>query len=464
MKKSVLLIIALGFLFSVHSQNKQILYGFDKIPQGLLLNPGAETTYKYHIGVPFLSGNSVNGNISGLTVADVFRDDGIGVFAGTDFNVKLRNAIAGISNEDYAAINTQIEILNGGYKINKRDYLSVGFYSEADVFFTLPKDLFTLADEGNAAYLGRSFSLSHTSIKADVLGVLHAGISRRVNNQLTVGARLKIYSGSANITSTHNEGTFTTREGQDNIYEHLLQNVDTGIYSSGIFNENNESIISAGSAFGNTFFGGNFGLGFDVGFTYHYNEQVEFTASLVDVGFLSYSKNTRNATVKGSYTFSGVEFEYDNQNTNYWQNLEDDFNSQVDTDENNDSYSVIRPIKFFSSGRYSFGKSRNNNTCHDITFKDFYDNAVGGQLYAVYRPNGVRFAFTGFYERKFSKYLNTKFTYTIDDFSASNFGVGLSVNVWKLNVYGMVDNVFQLSDVADSHRSTAQLGINFIFN
>ncbi|TYP98018.1 hypothetical protein C7447_103186 [Tenacibaculum adriaticum] len=462
--RKILLALSLLYLMTTQAQNKQILYGFDKIPQGLLLNPGAETTYKYHVGIPFLSGLSFNGNMSGITVADVFRDDGIGIFSGTDFNTKFRNAIDKLGDKDYAYINTQIEVLSGGYKLNDRDYLSVGFYTEADVFMSLPKDIFTLINEGNAAYLNKTFSISDISAKGDVLGVLHAGISRRFNNEFTAGARFKIYSGSMNVTSTGNSGTFTTREGQDNIYVHHLNNIDAGVYSSGIYDEENEVDISAGSIFGSTFLGGNFGLGFDVGLTYHYNEQIELTASLLDIGFVSYSKNTRNGTVNGSYTFSGVEFQYDDQNTNYWADLEDDFDANVIREENRESYTVMRPIKFNSSFRYSFGKSRNELNCHDITFKDFYDNAVGAQLYSVFHPNGTAFALTGFYERKFSNYLNTKFTYTIDDFSYTNFGVGVSANIWKLNIYGMVDNIFQLSDIADANRATFQLGINLIYN
>ena len=73
-------------------------------------------------------------------------------------------------------------------------------------------------------------------------------------------------------------------------------------------------------------------------------------------------------------------------------------------------------------------------------------------------------ALTGFYERKFSKYLTTKVTYTIDDFSASNIGLGVSTNVGKINVYGLVDNVFKLGDVADANTASLQFGVNFIFN
>ena len=41
-----------------YGQNKQILYNFGDLPQNLMLNPGAEANYKYHIGIPLLSGFS----------------------------------------------------------------------------------------------------------------------------------------------------------------------------------------------------------------------------------------------------------------------------------------------------------------------------------------------------------------------------------------------------------------------
>lgn len=461
-------ILSIGFLLlmiTITAQNKQILYGFDKIPQTLLLNPGAETTYKYHIGVPMLSGLSVNGNISGITVADVFRDDGIGIFAGTDFNVKFREAINKLGDNDYVSVNTQIEALNGGYKINRRDYLSVGFYSELDVFVTLPKDGFILANEGNSAYLNKDFPFSQGSVKADVVGVLHAGISRKFNSRFTAGARLKLYSGSANITSTKNTGTFTTRRGANGIYENTLSDVNIEVNSSGILDEEENADITFGNAYGGTFFGGNFGVGFDVGFTYYLNEQTEITGSVLDVGFINYSKNTRNYKVEGNYTFSGIDFKYDETaSKDYWRGLKSDLSSSFPREKNTKSYSVMRPIKVNSAITYRFGKSRNEANCHDISYKDFYDNSVGGQLYTVFRPNGPRFALTGFYERKFSKHLNTKVTYTVDDFSYTNFGIGVSANIWKVNVYGMVDNIFELADVADAHTASFQLGVNLIFN
>lgn len=458
MKKIIVVAVAfiLGVVNKNNAQNRPIVYGFDELPQTLLLNPGAEVGYKYHAGIPLVSGISANLGITEVTIADLFRNDGV------DFNIKFRNALNRLSTNDYIQLNNQIEVLSGGMRWKEKYYISAGFYTEVDVFAAIPKDMLTLLNEGNAAYLNRRFNLSQASIKTEALGVLHVGISKKMNDRLTAGARLKIYSGIANITSTNNLGTFTTRLGQDNIYTHYLNNIDVEVNSSGIYNEQNET-VQASDLIGRSFLGGNLGLGVDVGFTYQLDEQTELSASLLDLGFISYSKDVRNGTIKGNYVFSGIEFQYDGTNINYWGNLSDDFKAKVPREENRDSYTVMRPVKFNAAVKHSWGKTRKEQTCYDMSYNTYYDNGVGAQLFAVARPTGLKTALTGFYERRLTNTFIGKITYTVDDFSYTNVGLGLSATFGKVNVYGAVQNLFNLPDIADSNSSAFQLGINLIF-
>lgn len=450
-------ILLMLFTVVLTSQNKQILYGFDNIPQTLLLNPGAKTNYKYHIGVPLLSGISVQANMSGFTIADLFRNDNV------DFNTKLDNVLNQLDYNDYIALNTQVEIINAGYEMNDKDYLSVGFYTEVDAFSTIPRGFLELLRDGNAPNLNRSFLFSRFSTKADVLGVLHAGISRKVNERFTAGVRLKIYSGSLNVLTNDNQGSFTTRLGTNGIYEHTLSGLDLAGYSSGFYGSENEFDIEVSDVLSKTFLGPNLGLGIDIGFTYQMDEQTEFSASLLDIGFINYSDQLRNGTVTGNYVFSGIEFQYDGSNPNYWQDLNDDISASVPRSENKESYSVMRPMKFNAALHHYFGKSRREESCSDISYHSYYDNAVGAQLYSVIRPIGPQFAFTGFYQRKFSEKLSSRVTYTVDDFSYTNFGIGISAHIWKVNLYGAVDNIFNLSDIADANSASVQFGINILF-
>ena len=59
----------------IHAQHKQLLYDFYEIPQSLMLNPGVKTPYKWHAGVPLLSGISIQAGTSGISVNDLFAND-----------------------------------------------------------------------------------------------------------------------------------------------------------------------------------------------------------------------------------------------------------------------------------------------------------------------------------------------------------------------------------------------------
>ena len=456
MKKIFLLITLVNTIVCL-GQNKPVLYNFKAIPQSLNLNPSIQPEHKFHIGIPVLSGLSFQLGSSAINVADLFRDNEV------NFNTKIDNAINNIGTRDYISINQQIEILSGSYRLNKTDFISGGFYTELDVFVNLPKDVIELYIDGNASNINRSFLLSQVSTKADFIGVLHAGFSRKMNERFTLGGRFKIYSGVANVTSTGNTGSFSTRQGLDNIYTHYLNNVNFSGYSSGLYNTDDEAALEVGSAIGRTFLGGNLGLGFDIGFTFTPDSQTEITASILDIGYIKYSKDNRNIHVSGNHSFSGIEFQNDGNNNNYWEDITSELEENVPNIEDREAYSVMRPIKINGSYTYSWGKSRNEESCYDMSYKNYFNNAIGAQLFSVFRPTGPKFALTGFYQTKVSEFLSTKLTYTVDDFSATNIGLGASLKIGKFHVYGTANNLFGLTDVASANIAGFQFGMNLIF-
>lgn len=325
----------------------------------------------------------------------------------------------------------------------------------------MPKDAFTLINEGNTSYLNKSFSISEMIYKLDVLGVIHAGISRKVSDELTLGGRFKVYSSALNLETSNNSGTFTTGLGNNNMYIHQLDNVNLNLRTSGL-RSNNEYISDASTYIENSLLGGNLGAGIDLGFTYHATPQLQFSGSLIDFGFVHHTKNIQNQLIVGSFTFEGIEFEFDS-NRNYWQELDAALKEQLPIVENQDSYTSWRPAKLNAAIKYSFGEKR-SKYCFDNTLKDFYTNAFGAQLYSVFRPLRQQFAFTSFYEKSFSNKLQAKITYTIDDYSYNNIGVGVSAKIWKINFYGILDNLTKLSDISSSNNVSLQFGFNLLFN
>ena len=228
-KKSILLIL-LTVIVPLKAQ-QQLAFSFVESPQTLMLNPGAETNFSSHYGVPILSNVNISFGNTGFQMRDLFLNDS------RDFNLKFKEVLTKIDARDYFQMGAVIDVINGGFRINNKTYVSFGFYEEMDVIFYMPKDLIELMYYGNEPFLDRTFSFSQLSMKADFLGVLHAGISKKINEKLTLGARAKIYSSGFNIESTNNSGTLTTFKNSENILRQSLSNFDVELRTSGVEGE-----------------------------------------------------------------------------------------------------------------------------------------------------------------------------------------------------------------------------------
>jgi hypothetical protein len=159
-------LFALLISISCLSQNKQILYNFTSVPQSLMINPGADVSYKFYFGVPLVSGISVSAGSSSFQLI-LFANNGV------DFNTKLRDVVDRSSRKDFLAINEQVELFNGGFKLGdwfeNKGYVSFGMYQEFDFLMYMPKDIAILALDGNNGYLGKSFNLGDLSLRAEML-------------------------------------------------------------------------------------------------------------------------------------------------------------------------------------------------------------------------------------------------------------------------------------------------------
>ena len=455
--KIYILFFILAITSSINAQ-QQLSFSFGEIPQNLMLNPGAETNFKSHYGIPVFSNLSFRAGFTGFTLADLFLNDS------RDFNLKFEEVLNKIDSDDYININTVVEVLSAGLRIDDKTYVSVGFYEELDLITYLPKDITELVYYGNEPFLNRPFSISELVMKVDMLGVLHAGMSRKVDEKLTIGGRLKIYSSSLNIETNNNSGTITATTNNTNIIRQTLDNLDAEIRTSGIIDSNGDANEFSNDVFSNTLLGGNLGLGFDVGLTYHFSPQLEFTGSIIDVGFIKYSKNTRNFTAKGNYILDGINFEYNSDDpSDYWEQLEEDFNANVPTEETENTYISWRPMKINAALKYSFGEKR-SKFCYTKTHKQYYYNSIGFQIHTIMRPLKPQFSFTSFYEKSFSKNTHTKFTHTINDYSAAIFGVATSLRVGKLNIFGVLDNILAVRDIASANNISLNFGFNIVIN
>src|SRR5690606_33290589 len=110
--------------------------------------------------------------------------------------------------------------------------------------------------------MGCPFDFAQVSFTGEFLAVYHIGLNRKLNRNLTVGTRLKFYSGIFNVESIDNTGTFLTIEtpAGPNYYRHFADDLNLIVNTSGFasLRDNNNNIEEADDdLLSQTFFEGN---------------------------------------------------------------------------------------------------------------------------------------------------------------------------------------------------------------
>ncbi|WP_037373674.1 DUF5723 family protein [Salinimicrobium xinjiangense] len=459
------LLVFIWFIsLSASAQNKQLIYNFDDLPQNLLTNPGGETNFDMHIGLPLLSQIHLSAGSSGVSLYDIFQEGG-------SVNDRIRRSLFKMTRRDFFTVNQQLEIFSIGWRDQKRRYYTAGIYQELDAFLYFPKDPALLAYEGNKNYIGKNFNFSDAAFTADALNVFHIGFTNYYSEDLNYGFRGKIYSGVFNSYSVGNKGTFRTELSPEgpNIYRHYMNGVDVLINTAGyadLLDAENPSGIGTLSKIGKrAFLGGNLGLGLDAGFTWYPSDQYRVTGSILDIGFIRHSKNVENYRYYGNYQTDGIQLLFPGNNApSYWDEWEDDLDRNLKDETLTNSYITWRPVKINASIDYGFYENAEPCNCYRPMGRRRYYNHIGAQVFAMKRPRGLNYATTLYYDRTFNENLRAKFTYTADSYSFSNIGLMVSAKLYNFNVYLAADNLLDYTNLAKARNASVQLGFQLLFS
>lgn len=459
-------LVSIFIITLCQGQNKHLLYNVNSLPQTLMSNPGANIEFDGHIGIPFLSGFSLAVGSSGVNVYDVFED------SQSDINDRITLLMGRLTHKDYFTAQQQLEILSLGWRLNKDNYLSAGLYQELDVFSYFPKDPAILAREGNREYMGVPFDFSHVSFTGEFLAVYHIGLNRKINRDLTVGARLKFYSGIFNVESTDNTGTFLTIEtpAGPNYYRHFADDLNLVVNTSGFasLRDNNNTVDEAATdLLGRAFFGGNIGLGVDAGATYKIRNNLEISGSIQDLGMMWQREDVENYTYRGSYQTDGIEPLFpditDGRTFRYWDEWEDEIDRNLVDETLNESYVTLRPFKL--NGAIEFGFGETIFPCdYRVEGRKTNHSRLGLHLFGIKRPKDLKLALSAYYDRQLNDNLRMKVSYTIDDYSFTNVGFLLSTRFKGFNFYIAADNLIGYFNLAQSYYQSVQFGFQFVIN
>lgn len=449
-------------LFSATAQtNTQYFMKWN--PQQHQLNPAFQPVGKFYIGIPALSSVNFNVGNNNLVFTDVLQNVTVDGKKKTVLFID-KNAKAGSVDDflDAMGSNTRIfydhriNLIDFGFKV-AGGFATFNIANRASTNLLLPKAIPTLAlkgiDEGETFKMkGNDFALDLTAYTE--LGI---GYSRALNEKLTVGAKIKFLYGHANLHTNFSDISITGNEtlwelkGDGDIrssfpgiraYENELSQIDSVTFDEDL--KARDFTKPKG-----------FGFAVDLGGTYKVLPELTVSASVLDLGFIHWTRSLNRFVKKGDFVWDGITFDVNDDTTDYGLKYQEMFDEMFNVDHNPSSYTTWLNTKFLLGGEYTFWNDRLGLGL--LAKGQFYR----GKLYG----NG-----TASVNFRPWKQLSATVAYGLFDGEWNNLGAGLNLNAGPVNFYCSVDNIpfkFAKSDGAlipsNTESMLVSLGMNLYF-
>lgn len=441
MRKLVLLIILLGGFKQYKAQKNLTLYNMRGLPQAVYVNPSFMPKTRVYVSLPLGMQNFSVSN-SGFTYNNLTKKD---VTGRTVFNTE--KLLKTIDKKNVLSLDLQQEIVGVGFK-------AAGFYFNFNAShrfnfsFTYPKDLIQFALEGNGKnYLGKRVSLD--GLGANLISFMEYGLgaTKEIGEKLSVGGRIKVLSGITNIHTRRSElGIYTDPTTFDITVdggaEFNTSNV-SGLFADSTRSKTIRSITKNGFNFKNS------GLGFDLGASYKLNEDLTLSASIIDLGQITWKSNTKSYIQEDfNFTFRGLDFNQFLSDTTKTPTkaFTDTLQSVFKSTQNTDSYKTGISTKYYLGAFYK------------ITDKINVSALIYSQVLSKTYIPGVTLGFNA----AVGKWLTTNFNYSYTKNSWMNLGVGLSIKAGgPFQTYIMTDNMMAFFLPNRSKLAHVCLGMSF---
>ena len=416
----------------VFAQYIQTQY-FLNIPQSSQLNPAYRPQANVFIGLPVLSGTYFGMSNNLLNVSKLIQPmpgaDSLITILHPDYD--RDSFFRSIGNKGFISTEVNVPLISVGFSAADVWWVDLGISVKGMVRGRLPADLFTLALEGNEGFVGSSADLSGMGVHAQTYLETYVGLSRNITDRLRVGGRLKFMQGalSASIIADKLElkvnndysqsldtevalklnGPFDVTLDEDGFIEDILFREDFG------FSE-------VGPSFKN------FGLGIDVGAEYMLMDNLQLSASIIDLGFIRWGRESYTFTATNDFTFDGFDISEVIEGDKKFDQIVEEFGDSLlttfDFVESEEGYTTGLPTKLYLAGSYKP-----------------VDFLALGALSRTSIGMGVRESLTLSATLFAGDVLSTSLSYTMTNRSFNNFGFGLGVRGGFFQFYAVVDQI-----------------------
>jgi hypothetical protein len=344
---------------------KDILYFLREAPQVMQYNPAITPCSNFYLSL-MLGATDIGVHTSGFSYHDLIHKHPI---YSDSLQLDLEGFRNQLSDNNFINFNYDMDLLGFGFKIGK-NYFSYDLSLTLDSRVNFSKGIFDLMLEGSNANNGNIRLLDGRLLDVNSYITNAIGYTREINDRLSIGGKIKLLSGIVNI-HTNEANLELNFKDSEKISAHgeldiLTANIIGDLSITSLFKENASADFIVPENL-NTILDhamDNVGLSFDLGASYRLLENLELSASVVDVfNFISW--NTHATQIINNKPFEEIVFEgitssIDSIETNFEtqiNSLADSISSALDVrTQNISSYTTHLPMKIYFGATYNFGK------------------------------------------------------------------------------------------------------------
>lgn len=424
-KKYFLAIFMLLAVCNVWSQATNTTYFMENSPYKNYLNPAFQPIQNFYLSLPAIGYLHLNAQNNSLSIQNILQTDSAGnTISFLHPNGDLSGFYKSLKPTTMFIGDAKINLLGAGLRF-KDDYFTLDISQRVSSQFLIPKDLFKLAFFGTPDFTTNQYKLSSLALNIDEFTDISIGYAHKANKRLYLGAKMRLLLGNNNKSLYNSKMSLNA-----NIDQWNLSGTNT-INSSGgdklqVVGRFNEIRYTPADDIKSFFTIAGVGAGVDVGMYLRLKKQLTVSASLTDLGFIRWGKNSTNTKTTVDYSFAGIQ---KNINDGYsfdalLDSVQTAFNNATAISNTEKSYNSYLLPKLNLGAEYSFFENRlsigllSRTMMKDFVFNEEITTSINGRPW---------------------DWINATVSCSAINGRLSTYGVGLGIQTGPLYWYGSAD-------------------------
>jgi len=351
MKQLYFLLVLIFSLVSLQAQRTGEIAYFSSLPQASKYNPANYGNNNFNLSIPVLGQMGFSFNTSGFSYNDL-----VSRMNNDSLYLDFRYLSNKLKKNNFFGVGLNFNILSLGLTLEEVHHLSFNMSVNTEARLNFTKSLYDLLVKGTLNLDKQVSIFDDKFVDATSYVKTSFGYARDIDEKLILGANLNLYLGLVNIDSRKADINVVSTGEQFS----AISNVD--INTANIFaNYKMKTGITDGVEFDDVSVGSNIfknrGYGLDFGAVYKLNDEMTLSASVIDLGYITWRSNIENIHSLHPNTtvhFTGADTIAKDWNT-YLEDLGDSLVHAFDLEAtNNGNYTTVLPTKIYLSYSYNF--------------------------------------------------------------------------------------------------------------